>query len=575
MSILLRTCQLIALGSLTSIGSAQHTSFSIGRYSATVGHPDSGTATPISSGDILRPAPGIPTLGPLAKPVIRISHAPGGLGLALTPCGGSLCPPELDAFSYGLDDRFTPTGTEGGELQWSVSPLSSGIGSVAPNVVTENALSPGSFNEGSSDVYMNIGSLGLLPLLPAPSLGHRGLFDGDGRVSASGHTYKGLGLKEPMNPVFFLTPVGDYLDAFDALRDGTSPGPDAYFSLDSGIGPWTTGSAVVNGFVGGDVLKSSVGGSGPVLYAPAGLLGLDAAGVDTDDLDALILWDNGDGAFTPSAIPFDWLGGSNDMLIFSVRRGSAVIGLLDSISGLPIEEGDLLTTPLPAASGGLSPFPGLFIAAENLGLRTVRSGTATGQFGDDMDAADHRKQIFADCDFDGVDDTLAIAIGVVTDGNLNGIPDSCEVGPCTPLPNSTGFPTELTVIAAGSPGTGVHLEATSGPPGEFGYFLIGTGLMSPGLPISSGVLCFDTMGLVSRYNVAGPMSSGGAFDNSGVLINLVGTSTVGSGFDIPTTVPIPIGGTINAGSTFHFQVWHRDGFLVSVSNFSNAVTHVF
>ena len=41
------------------------------------------------------------------------------------------------------------------------------------------------------------------------------------------------------------------------------------------------------------------------------------------------------------------------MLVFSVRRGSAVIGLPDSIFGLPIEE-DLLVPPIPVAS----PFPG-------------------------------------------------------------------------------------------------------------------------------------------------------------------------------------------------------------------------
>ncbi|MEZ5975726.1 MAG: hypothetical protein R3E96_13060 [Planctomycetota bacterium] len=50
------------------------------------------------------------------------------------------------------------------------------------------------------------------------------------------------------------------------------------------------------------------------------------------------------------------------MLLFSVRRGSWVIGQPDSIFGIPIEEGDILTTPLPTAMGGVSPFPGIFIA---------------------------------------------------------------------------------------------------------------------------------------------------------------------------------------------------------------------
>ncbi|MFT5200133.1 MAG: hypothetical protein ACI87O_002807, partial [Planctomycetota bacterium] len=45
------------------------------------------------------------------------------------------------------------------------------------------------------------------------------------------------------------------------------------------------------------------------------------------------------------------------------------------------------------------------------------------------------------------------------------------------------------------------------------------------------------------------------------------------GFDVPTATPIPIGGTINAGDTYHFQLWHRD--IPTTSNFSNAITVTF
>ncbi len=69
------------------------------------------------------------------------------------------------------------------------------------------------------------------------------------------------------------------------------------------------------------------------------------------------------------------------------------------------------------------------------------------------------------------------------------------------------------------------------------------------------------------------MNSIGRFDALGNFENLVGTSTTGYGYDIPTTIPTPIGGTISAGSTWHFQLWHRD--VPTTWNFSNAVTYTF
>jgi len=108
------------------------------------------------------------------------------------------------------------------------------------------------------------------------------------------------------------------------------------------------------------------------LYAPAAVLGLDFAGPDTDDLDALILLEDGDGVLT-----------GLEVVLYSVRRGSAVIGAFDSLLGLPIEEGDVLT--LPTAAGA---FPAIFIPAEALGLGTLRSGSTAFTFGDELDALD-------------------------------------------------------------------------------------------------------------------------------------------------------------------------------------------
>jgi len=58
-----------------------------------------------------------------------------------------------------------------------------------------------------------------------------------------------------------------------------------------------------------------------------------------------------------------------------------------------------------------------------------------------------------------------------------------------------------------------------------------------------------------------------------VLQNQVGTSTVGSGFDVPATVPITGSPTISAGSTWHFQLWHREA--AGASNFSNGLSVTF
>ncbi len=563
--------------------SAQQTVYSIDWRSPSVGLPDAGAATPMTSGDLLIPTTGLPALGPLPVPTIGMTHGLGGLGLfpgCIGVPGGVPCPVEVDALSFGQDAPVMPNGFAAGQLHFSVDSFALGApgGPLPPNVTSE-----GPVGDASADVMLNPRFMPGAPLPPGPSLGHRGIWDGDGMASGTGFSYPGLGLIEPNMPTPAPAAMGDNLDALDTLPFFPGVPPLAFFSLDSMGGDPLTGlphnaSAAALGFTGADVLVSVAGGLGPVLYAPGPALGLNMfPAQNPDDLDALILWENGDGIFQPSQVPFDWMAGTNDMLLFSVRRGSAVIGMPDSIFGIPIEEGDILTTPLPSFMGGVSPFPGIFIAAENMGLGTLRSGTASGSnFGDDLDALDSVHVIIHDCDGDGVEDVVAIATGLVTDANMNGIPDSCEPGVlCVPLPNSTGVPTLLTGTMGSGVGSGLHLEATSGPPTQFGYFLIGTGVTAPGLPIASGILCLDTSpgNAMGRYSVTGTsMNSIGIFDGAGILQNGVGTSTVGSGFDVPSTIPT-IGGLITTGSTWHFQLWHRD--LPTTSNFSNAISVTF
>ena len=117
-----------------------------------------------------------------------------------------------------------------------------------------------------------------------------------------------------------------------------------------------------------------------------------------------------------------------------------------------------------------------------------------------------------------------------------------------------------------------HLDAQDGPVDEFGYFLVSATPVDPGVNVSNGELCLA--GPIGRYNPsAGPaLNSIGRFDAGGVFQNLAGTSSVGSGFDLPATLPSPPGGVITVGATWHFQLWFRDG---AGSNLSDGVSVTF
>jgi hypothetical protein len=315
------------------------------------------------------PGPNLTLLGPLPPPGRMVSAVPGGPGTV--PGGLGFLPGvwgavELDALSYGRD--------RGQRFFFSVDEWALGIpGTPAPPAVwTEGALGPAF--EASADVFNYLGPPG--PMAPGPVFGNTGVVDGNGLPSVTGFVYPGVGLIEP-NPAGPGPDRGDNLDAVDmntTLRDVNGL---IFFSLDSDFAdpreltypPINSGTAPGNGFVGGDVLVSSAGGV-PAVYASAAALGLDLiAGPDSDDLDALILLDDGDGVYTPGV----------DQILFSVRRGSAVIGTPDSLWGALIEAGDILVP------GGPSTVPGIFIPAEALGLGTSR---IHANVIDDLDALD-------------------------------------------------------------------------------------------------------------------------------------------------------------------------------------------
>ncbi len=149
---------------------------------------------------------------------------------------------------------------------------------------------------------------------------------------------------------------------------------------------------------------------------------------------------------------------------------------------------------------------------------------------------------------------------------------------CDPMhPNSTGLPTRIHGSLGTGVGSGLHLTSTQGPPNQFGYYLVGSGTSSMGTTqLGNGWLCLAVSGgnSIGRYNVVGTINNSfGQFDANGDLINIVGNSTTGMGFDVPASLPLPGSPMIQSGSTWHFQLWHREDN--GESNFSHGLSVAF
>ncbi len=411
--------------------------FSIDYQGPPISFPDACVGgPPLTEGDILRTFTGFPMPGPAPSPCIMIGAGPGGLGLPLWPATVGHPPGipgfvEVDAISYGRERPLRrPPGPQAYTWYFSVDEFSTGVPiGPAPDVFSEGFF--GSM-EASADIFTDTG-VGPGPLCGVAFLPSSDSIDGDGLFPFGA---PGLGLMEP-NPAGPGVPdPGTNLDGLDIDTLTTAPGLfPVYFSLDAGFfdpmeGMPNTASALGNGLgVGGDVYVTMAPGAFPMLFAPAMMLGLDLFGPDTDDLDALVLWENGTGVYEPTPGPFGWLGGA-DMLLFSVRRGSAIIGMPDSLCGMPIDAGDIL---LPPPVAGMP--PGIWIPAEALGLATFRSGTMFTN--DDLDALDVTCTLVADLNLDSVVDLIDLSMllanfgcagpGCVGDINFSGNVDLIDL----------------------------------------------------------------------------------------------------------------------------------------------------
>jgi hypothetical protein len=585
-----------AVATLAQLGSAQIT-ISIDWKSRSVSLPSSPPQSqPLTEGDLLRPGPGalkVPPAPPPQRPIVALSG--GDLGLVnyaacLGHSPGTPCGIEIDSFSGGHDAELLPGQAAGvgdrRRLWFSVDEWATGHPgtlTTPQHATVRNQGAPGvpaPVFEACADVFVdtNLPSGPLGPVGAVPN--NVGALDGNGLPSSNGFVYPGLGLIEPNAP---NTPPPPYNgDNLDALEIGTvfGVGSLVYLSLDSAfLDPLNqvqnSGTAQANGFRGGDVLKIIAGGGTTLqMYAPAAVLGLDQAGPDTDDLDALILLDNGDAIYQPSHVPYDWTNGSTDMLVFSVRRGSQVVGMPDSIFNVPIEEGDLLVPPVAGGNGN----PGILYAAERLGLRTARSFPGV-QFGDDLDAADVTKVPYFDCNENGQEDSVDIATGFSADANKNGIPDECDDGvveycdcaaaiaPCSNgdpnagCANSSGLGGLLLSNVGGGGSTSVTaddlvFQTTQVPPNVSGIFFMGANTKPP-TPFEDGLRCIGSP--VFRFGV----------QNAGSAA----TFQLGPGTCALALARFGVAGQIDAGETWRFQTWYRDptGPCSQGSNLSNAI----
>ena len=565
--------------------------FSIDWKSPTVGAPDSLFGLPITEGDLLfAPAPSTyPQFGPAPRPAVLAKAGPAfvplppHLGLfqhagCMGHAGGTPCGIEVDALCGGRAQLLQPN-LPIRHLYLSVDPFAVGFAAPVPPSITSEA----PLGESAADVLVSL-ALGAGPLPPfgGPLPGSTAALDGDGLQGASAFRYRGVGLQEPTFPGPTLPASGDDLDALASWLPIAQGWPvmGYFFSLDAGLVDPSTGipgsnTAGAHGFVGGDVLVTPVPNNLPLLYAPANQLGLDLFGPNTDDLDALVICENNMPGWQRSLSPYDWNMGQ-DLLLFSVRRGSAVIGRTDSIFGIPISEGDVLVPPVP---GGLSLMPGIFIAAENLGLATVRQGTVNRN--DELDALELPTSPFFDCNGNSIEDALDIRTGGMPDVNNDGIPDVCNppalygkfcfcpapMGPCgnndpgAGCKNSTGLGAQLAPSGSTSVAADDLVLTTSQLPTNKQLLLTMSGTLSAPLPFADGRRCL--LGPISRF---APKSSGAT-----------GTATYGPGLAATTLASFPAVNWIVPGAVFGFQSWYRDpiGPCGNGSNLSNAVRVTF
>jgi hypothetical protein len=286
---------------------------------------------------------------------------------------------DVDAVSLGQDFTLPPTDPENPDawLFFSVAPGSTGV------------VGTGVYNE----------TVGVGCLTPEPEADEFGsaangsnyqAFDGDGVASCSNPPAAVLGLLEPN-----VGGLSDDLDALDPLNYTTYAGNPVYSSLSS-----SSGSVPLLGGSGADIYFQAVAGGPQTVYLTAAQLGLDKHGPNTDDIDALCIYDQaGDGYYDPNV----------DQVWFSLKAGSQSLPDIPTGGASPA---DILALSAPGQ-------PYVAVVHWDLGLNPEDDLDALKCYQQpvqaDLEKVDLQVKPFycADSDMDGLEnDTLGTAPGM-------------------------------------------------------------------------------------------------------------------------------------------------------------------
>ncbi|MEZ5975728.1 MAG: hypothetical protein R3F17_13365 [Planctomycetota bacterium] len=568
----------LAFGALfcPSVWAQSESVFSVDWQGQTTGVLDQTSGVSITDGDILiqefGPFPNGST--PMPPPQIRL---PAFYLASYLNCAGHTpgvsCGLEMDALSFGRDARLLPSPGYGFRVYFSVDEFAQGVqlSGTFPNLRTEAQA-----QEAASDIFVSFFQ-GVGPIAPGIVPNNLLVLDGNGRDVTGNGFRPGLGLIEPSPPSTTVPDPGSNLDAFENGLPFAAATTRVYFSLQGGvsdpneIGVAITNSAAAQGANGGDVLVFNPASGAVAVYASADQLGLDLLGIGVDDLDALVVVENGIPGYQPPLAMYDWATGASDLILFSVRRGSAVIGSPDSLLGLPILPGDVLIPPiLPGAVT-----PGVFVAAEALGLETNRSAGQSDEL-DSLDLKDDSEDPIIDCNHNGIEDSKDIADGTSPDNDGSGIPDECEdpgygfcectnaaTAPCGNSSsaglgclNGAGLGGKLEGTGTSSVATdSLVLTASQLPVNNFGLVFVGDGIVPP-TAVGNGLRCVGGSVLYRLHvGFSGP----------------TGTFNYGPGI-VADANTFPNYMTIFAGDTWFFQAWYRDhgGPCGADNNMTNA-----
>lgn len=552
--------------------------YSIDFSGPTIQAPGNAAGTPISDGDLLlrRGGPFNPELPLISLPAAFLDRYP----LCSDHAPGDACGLEINAISFGRDAQLRLDANYRFHVllsvdEWAVG-RPAGAGFPFTTLFTE-----AQGLQAAGDIFLS-SFTGAVPGGFRPNTGYA---DGDGQ-QAQGPRVFGLGLVEPINQTLGTTDDGDNVDAINYGSEFDSSVNELYFSLEGGgprcneLGASFDAAAaqmLVNSTVparAADVLIFRPTAGGVFAYARAQQLGLDLSGPGLDDIDALVVFDNGDGIYQPPANLYDWqAAGGSDLILFSVRCGSDVVGRIDPVSGRAIGEGDVLIklagTPGP---------PQVFIPAEALGLRSVEAGDTANDELNGLDIFDDDEEPFLDCNMNGIDDAIDITYMNSDDVDNNGIPDECEDdwdsicdctlaanAPCGNTSTANRGCTNVTGVGGRLEGGGttsissdaLQLVISDLQPGTFGVGFAGVSTTSS--LVQNGRLCVVPLGANSRFGVTMAGAGGGFTQGPGLI----------------ATYPLAFPAMV--GSSLFFQYYYRDnaGPCGGVGNFTNALRVTF